>query len=736
MFLDLAEAPHEEHLISLCGDDGDDVPDMPFFEASNLEDRPMAPAAEDYPLGCEVELRDVEFAKMAQESRHWEPIMEAVFAIPRRRVRVDRHTGDYTFVLCNDIDGFERVGCTLYRACLSEPKVKATRYYSSIRSGLSGLELEDKTEDLLSKPVQPGAASAKDSDNSAVESVNSPSTMNPAGGAGGSGGGGGSGGAGAAFNTAKTTRSSGTSVNLVDDARRRSFMSYMKKGTAEVNKKNCAAALRYYNRALEEMPEEEARVRSSRSVAYLILGEKERALEDANRVVHLTPRESVGYIRTGNVLRSMKKFVDAQKMYAAALRTDATNTVVRNLLEGNSVAMLYEGRTKRYNKLRIAYDEKHKRAIAVAGQNIAEEDVVIKEGSSSVFPLSAGLYRVICGRKRCSLCCHCGRPFVDEAQVTSQIPGLTPPILNSLGVCVQPVPCDNNCNALYCSESCKSKAWVEHHWVECAQRGRWREGASVIHRLLDQYVLRSTPQNDVVPEAPSSSAEQAEELQRQPGPICVAADTRPIVKAACVRIAVRMMSRMVSSVLPPQEAAQQYRWLPIAPVVEQQREEVAELLRTCYSTLAQGFSSEDKEQLTFPVFQECYEKAKSNALMICCTMWPKVVSRVRSHLEYVNAEDRPAGLGAQSSDTPLQSYVQQILSAPAYGVAGTYHMCISLFELASLMTPHNFKEDEAEAPNVMARTFAESAANLRVRAMRPIAKRETLKMAWPHYDFQ
>lgn len=706
MFMDLADAPHEDNLISLCGDDGDDVPDMPFFEASNLEDRPMAPAAEDYPLGCEVELRDVEFAKIAQESRYWEPIMEAFFAIPRRRVRVDRHTGDYTFVLCNDIDGFERVGCTLYRACLSEPKVKATRYYSSIRSGLSGLELEDKTEDLLSKPVQPGAASAKDSDNSAVESVNSPATMSPSG----------------ASNAVKPGRSATANATAADDARRRSFMAYMKKGTAEVNKKNCEAALRYYNRALEEMPEEEARVRSSRSVAYLLAGAKELALDDANRVVHLVPRESIGYIRTGNVLRSMKKFVDAQKMYTTAMKFDAASTVVRNLLEGNSVAMLYEGRTKRYNKLRVAYDENLKRAVAVAAQNIEANEVVIKEGSSSVFPLSSSLYRIFCGRSRCPLCCHCGRPFVDEGMVESSIPGLTKAILNTLHVCVKPVPCDNNCNAFYCSENCKAKAWVEHHWVECAQRGRWKDAPSQVSRQLDQYIRANAP------------AVEQQQSEITPTPVCVAEDPRPIVTAACVRIAVRMMARMVSSVLPSHEAAQQYRWLPVAEVVQRQRGEMDKLLRTCYGTLTREFSSQDKEQLTFDVFQECYEKAKSNSLMVCCSMWPKVVERIKGHLDFVNAEDRPSGVGIQTSESPLDSCKTSILKAPRYGVPGTYNMCISLFEMSSLMTPNNCTAEETARPNVTVRTFAESAASLRLRTLRPVAKKETLTMAWPSYD--
>lgn len=707
MFMDIAAAAEEDNLVSLCPEDDGDVPDMPFFAASNLDDRPIAPAAEDYPLGCEVELRDVEFAKIAQESSHWEPIMEAVFAVPRRRVRVDRHTGDYTFVLCNDIDGFERVGCTLYRACLSEPKVKATRYYSSIRSGLSGLELEDNGEEILSKPAQLGAAtSAAAEANKTVMDTRVAATAS------------------AGNNrvaSLKSVRSAASVASSADDARRRSFMAYMKKGTAEIGKRNCEAALRYYNRALEEMPEEEARVRSSRSVAYLLAGEKDRALEDANRVVHLVPRESVGYIRTGNVLRSMKKFVDAQKMYATALKYDSSSAVVRNLLEGNSVAMLYEGRTKRYKKMRIAYDDSMKRAIAVVAQSIDANEIVMKEGTSCVFPLSSGIYRIVNGRQRCPMCCHCGRPFVDEAQVTEQIPGLTKQLLNSLHVLVNPVPCDSNCSALYCSESCKSKAWVEHHWVECTQRGRWRDGVPVVHRLLDQFVTTRSARS-FVEDAPCDVS---------PAPQCVAEDTRPIIIAACVRIAVRMMSRMVSSVLPAQEAVQQYRWLPIADVVRGQRREVKELLMTCYSTLSRGFSSEDSDQLTFKVFQEYYEKAKSNSIMICCSVWPKVVERVSSHLDLVTAEDSPAGL--HGTEASFDLCLQQIMNAPRQGVPGTYHICISMFELASLMTSNNCTRSEVMRPNVMVRTFAESAANLRLRTLRPVAKEEVLAMAWPAY---
>ncbi|KAG5500375.1 hypothetical protein JKF63_03467 [Porcisia hertigi] len=707
MLTDVTSAVEEDQLMSLLPEDDGDAPDMPFFAASNLEDRPIAPAAEDYPLGCEVELRDVEFAKIAQESCHWEPIMEAVFAVPRRRVRVDRHTGDYTFVLCNDIDGFECVGCTLYRACLSEPKVKATRYYSSIGSGISGLELKDHDGDLLGKSVNPSAAMTTSAEVANRTAIGAKAAAVA------------SGGNTAAVTSLKSVRSLTNVSSVSDEARRRTFMAYMRKGTAEIAKRNCEAALRCYNRALQEMPEEEARVRSSRSVAYLLAGQKEHALEDANRVVHLIPRESVGYIRTGNALRSMKKFVDAQKMYALALKYDSSSTVVHNLLEGNSVAMLYEGRTKRYRKMRIVFDDTMRRAVAVASQDIDANDVVMKEASSCVFPAANGAHYGGSGRQRCPMCCHCGRPFVDEAQVTEHIPGLTKHLLHSFRVVVEPVPCDSGCNVSYCDESCKSKAWVEHHWVECTQRGRWRDGVPMVHRLLDQYVTSSSVS------APGGEGPSGTSFT----PRRVADDMSPSTTAACVRIAMRMMSRTVSSVLPAHEAVQQYRWLPTADVVQNQQEEVKELLMSCYSTLSRGFSSEDSDQFTFEVFQEYYTKAKSNSIMICCSIWPKLVQRVSSHFDLASTEDRPAGL--QSSEVPLHSCLQQIMSAPRQGVPGTYNICISLFELTSLMVSNNRTRSEMMWPNVTVRTFAESAAHLRLRTLRPIAKEEPLCAAWP-----
>lgn len=102
---------------------------LPYFELVNDEDRPPPPPAEDYPIGCEVELRDVEFARRAQETRNWDPMMELLFAVPRRVVRVCRHTGDYTFVTCSTVDGFYRLGYTLYRACLSRPRIDMTSRY-------------------------------------------------------------------------------------------------------------------------------------------------------------------------------------------------------------------------------------------------------------------------------------------------------------------------------------------------------------------------------------------------------------------------------------------------------------------------------------------------------------------------------------------------------------------------------------------------------------------------------
>ncbi|CCW68756.1 unnamed protein product [Phytomonas sp. Hart1] len=44
--------------------------------------------------------------------------METLFRSPRRRVRVVRHSGDFTFVRCADLEDYKEVGLTLHRACL------------------------------------------------------------------------------------------------------------------------------------------------------------------------------------------------------------------------------------------------------------------------------------------------------------------------------------------------------------------------------------------------------------------------------------------------------------------------------------------------------------------------------------------------------------------------------------------------------------------------------------------
>lgn len=706
---ELLEAADEECLISFCddgGDDDDDIPDMPSFEASNVEDRPMAPPAEDYPLGCEVELRDIEFAKIAQESSHWEPVMEILFSVPRRRVQVDRHAGDYTFVLSSEIEGFEKMGCTLYRACLSEPKVKATRYHANICSGQPAIDLDDEKGDLLNIPVRGSVHGSTAMELSANLAATRPMLPNSSASAAASA-------AAAAVVAAVNNRASRNVYNATEEKRRKTFIAYMKKGTSEISKKNFDAALRFYNRALEETPEEEARVRSSRSVAFLMSGDKDRALEDANRVVQLLPRESVGYIRTGNVFRSMRKYVDAQKMYAAALTFEPDSLVVRNLLEGNSVAMLYEWRTKRYPKMRVVFDERKKRAINMSAANLGPDETIVKEASCIMAPLSSLMGKIMAGGLRCPCCIHCGRPFVDVQQIAENIPGMSPSVFRTIYAEREPVPCHSFCNALYCSEHCKTKAWVEHHWVECSQRGRWRDGTHEVHLILDDHAI-GTMDNDPV----------------RPYVHHIAEDDRPVMEAACIRLAVRMMARIISSALPSDEAVRCYRWLPLAESVKASRSNVLPLLERCYSALSKSFTSQEEQYLTFDVFRDCYERVKSNGFFVCCSVWPKIIERVNSHLAFINSEDGPKS--RQGNGAPMNSSLQKILDAPQHGVPGTFFNCICLLELIALSSPANCKE-EAVNPNGIVRTLVESAGSLRLRTTRPVMKKEIISIDWPPY---
>ncbi|CCW62418.1 unnamed protein product [Phytomonas sp. EM1] len=699
------EENHEDCILSL-----------PCFEIQTREDRPLAPAAEDFPLGCEVELLDIDFAKIAQESKHWEPFMEDIFSKPRRRVKVARHLGDYTFVLCSDIDGFMQVGFTLYRACLSEPKVKTTKYSSGLAKHLvdddeplafnslrvvrrldgepnkhafdrsisktvsRNLLMKNKLFEssprcflncarsqsgMLSGGSENGGSAWRQKESKAAKCDN-PSPTRPS-------------------SVDTKTDTTGSASKTTKRCTRSKFTMLMKQGTHAIKNSNYESAIYYYNLALRESPKEAARVLSSRSVAFLFLGQIENSLSDAERVIALTPESYLGYVRVGNVLRSMRRFKDAQSYYRHAIKRDPTNLVIQKLFFENSIAMLFGSRMKQFPRIKIEYNQPHMRAQLVARCPVKKGGIVFKETTSLMALVDLPLTPTKFGW----LCEHCGKAFLEEG-IRAHVPGLQSELFRLLWKEPKSVRCAYGCGARYCGVECRNQAWSAQHWVECREGGRWKAGMGEAQAFLRSL---TAPQSD--------RGEGGDPLQ----------DVSHDLTGGLLRVAVRMFSSMVSSVWPLRDAVHMFDWLRVSQRVEGRREQVRGVVQDCYRLLSVGFLPEERAKLTYELFERCYERAASNAVLMCVTGWGDVAFRaqsLRALLDgdtYEGAQKRFGGGNSTSCSsiapfTPISEsslsfvnsqrhYHDEILKIPPEGTPSMHLYVVAVFELFSMTNTVN-----------------------------------------------
>lgn len=72
---------------------------------------------------------------------------------------------------------------------------------------------------------------------------------------------------------------------------------------------------------------------SNRSAAYLKMGNKEKALSDANSCIALDNNWVKGYSRKGDALLSMKRYTDAYNAYNSGLRVAPNDTTMKEKSE-------------------------------------------------------------------------------------------------------------------------------------------------------------------------------------------------------------------------------------------------------------------------------------------------------------------------------------------------------------------------------------------------------------------
>lgn len=661
--------------------DEDGIPFMPCFEGSEGEDRPFAPSAEDYPIGCEVELRDIDVAKVAQTPENWEAVMDEIFSVPRRRVIVRRHLGDYSFVICNDQEGFEAIGVTLYRACLGEPKVKTTKYYSTMATAdASRRSIEDMDDKELHEEIKLRMSIGNAAMLRTTEAT-------------------------AHYGGDGDDRTSNPTVATV--RHRNKFAIAMKFGTRELKRQKYEKAIRYYNLALEEAPEEEARVVSSRSVAYCYLQQTDLALRDAYRAIELQPENCVGYVRAGNIFRGRKQFDEAKSFYKKALERSPNDEQLQKLYADNCVAMLYALRTKKCPKLKVTHNLEFGRALVVASHPIRNHEVILSETTS----LTAMLHE----DGSPDGCANCCRPFLNAQSVSSCAADLTPELIQTLYPAVTRISCQY-CRVSYCSDTCRSRAWGEHHWVECRGRGRWRRGL----REMDKYLREYTGQ---VP---------AYDSRENP-----ATSTSPKAVAACVRIAVRMMSRMSSCVWELKDAVEMYNWLQISSAVKGRRSDVSFVLRNCYQFIESAFNSDEKSNVSYDLFERCYERAKTNAIILQTSVWSKLAHKASDQLQIIRESNEPSEsqIGSHSEAEKRARALETIIKAPSMGLPGSFINVLCVFELHALTIscahpPHSIPTPppshcrhlslDADEPNVAITSYITNTAAITLQSMKTI----------------
>lgn len=671
--------------------------DFPEFEPFEPDDRPPAPDEDDFPIDCTVDLVDADAARLAQTAALWEPFMENLFR-GRTLAVVKRHRGDYTFLMCQDQDNPSvMIGCTLYRACLKEPKVKMKKYIptedengnldappgngtpriapmpSIVETSEDALfpvldDADRDDEDILLQPVSPTTIqdTAEPSPRPQAPEAPSGSTQSD-------------------FRhrvpvPPSTSHVGGSHSSITVPAQQHLFppavvnaaksRRLMSSGNSAFAKKDLEKAVKLYTEAYELDRADGARILSNRSAALLALRRPEAALADARVVMRLTPKSTVGYIRAGNVFHQLKRFDESKLCYEKALAIDSHKSAdLQFSLRNNAVLAVYYSKTER-QPVSVQVN-RQLQIVGVSKRSVRPGETVWTETTSCVVPADVNTNpQHFCG--------HCFRSLLKAPELAQQIPGVEVSIIASLMREASAVGCHEGCSQRYCSESCRLKAWTEHHWIECDVKGKWAAAMGQIRAIFS-----------------------SERTQRHEQHMIAAA-----------RLALRMMVKVLSSGRPLSEAVHNFGWLhegaPLSPAV---CAVVSSVLQPAYLAIHPCLTREERALLDLSFAVSLFRRSLCNMVATVASPWPMIVSNVETNLALI----RQRG----TSHPGLES----ILALRPYEMVGVSIRCMAVFEIFSVTL---LADDGGAGPNITMRKEGET-ANLGVFiASRPIARSGSL----------
>jgi tetratricopeptide (TPR) repeat protein len=614
------------------------------FDAPETEDRPLAPDEEDYPVGCEVELVDVDTARIAQSEEFWDPILEKLFRKPKARVTVLRHSGDFSFVMCDTFDSETKFGCSLYRACLKEPKVKFKRYIPN----LSVLPPDEEAGNIGSPEGQQPASDDME-DFMPAGSDEAPALRVP------------------------TSARCDTSVTIGDSTAQQ----LVRRGNRALLERNYADAVRLYTEALEMGRADAAHILANRSAAHLCMKNTEQALQDAKMSIRIC-QSHIGYTRAGNVLRLLKRFDEAKVCYDRALQLKPGNKDLEFNQALNTFANIFRTRAEHMPVTITLLPSMH--PVIAAQKNMTEQDVAWTESATIAILVHAHRSGATGG------CMQCGRSLIRAANIASQVMALNNTDLSSLFRETHifrethVVECHERCGDLYCSEQCRTRAWAEHHWIECCARGRWGSAIQRCHALCAEREKSGTPLDEVL----------------------------------LVRLAFRMLAKINSSGKELADAVGMFTWLNEGPPLTATEQHVVEgLLRPCHSILQEAFSREEHALFDFALLLRCFRQVRQNCVAITTSPWQSLLHRAESHTALLNLRQERSHRGLDA--------IRHLDPAVITGLA---FPCMALFDVYSIAM--NTPLPPGGVPAVTMRDITESLNSVAVIAQRNIKKKEII----------
>ncbi|PNF26214.1 hypothetical protein B7P43_G03703 [Cryptotermes secundus] len=140
-------------------------------------------------------------------------------------------------------------------------------------------------------------------------------------------------------------------------------------------------AIKVYNTAIKKYPNDR-RLLNNRCLCYIAKKDFKRAMEDAELMIRLFPEHAKSYYRKGEILTTMKRYIEAEEAYIKVLSLDSEcEDARRQLLDVQALQLCEHGYKKEHALKALGHTLNHDTHIA----NIEDAEKILRYGTSEIF---------------------------------------------------------------------------------------------------------------------------------------------------------------------------------------------------------------------------------------------------------------------------------------------------------------------------------------------------------------